>query len=292
MKNKGLGRGLAALIGQQIDSDSDKKSYGAFLMNIKDIEPNPFQPRKIFDEDAIAELASSIAQHGIIQPIIVRKNKTTNKYQIIAGERRWRAALLSGLDEVPVMVKDLDDKELAEQALIENIQRQNLNSVEESSAYYELMNKYNYSQEQLSKSLGKSRSHVANMLRIKSMPDSIKKYLIEGKISFGHAKVIAGHEKIELLAKEIVHKDLSVRKTEDLVKSFASTLKHNSVDARSLSKKTISSDLESLEASLSEILGLKVSILNNGSAGKITIEFNSYVQLDDIIEVLSKPKSK
>ncbi|MDX1923869.1 MAG: ParB/RepB/Spo0J family partition protein [Rickettsiaceae bacterium] len=287
MKNKGLGKGLAALISQQNgDLGAKEQETGPQMVNIKNIEPNKFQPRKMFDEDTIAELASSIAQHGIIQPIITRKIPESNKYQIIAGERRWRAALLVGLDEVPIISRDIDDKELAEQALIENIQRQNLNPVEEANAYHELMQKYQYSQEQLSKSLGKSRSHVANMLRVTTLPDSVKKYLEEGKISFGHAKVIAGHEKAELIAKEIISGELSVRKTEDLIKDF-SQKSNNTPRAKSKEIENVG-DLKAIEDSLTDILGLRVKIENQGSSGRVIISFNNYVQLDDIIETLSK----
>ncbi|NDB82420.1 MAG: ParB/RepB/Spo0J family partition protein [Alphaproteobacteria bacterium] len=293
MKNKGLGRGLAVLIGQSLGSENEELPEGAIAINIKDIEPNPFQPRKVFDEDGIAELASSIASHGIIQPIVVR-NFGDNKYQIVAGERRWRASLLAGLDKVPVIVKQIDDKELAEQALIENIQRLNLNPIEEANAYSELMEKYNYSQEQLSRSLGKSRSHIANMLRVTSMPDAVKKYIAEGKLSFGHAKVIAGNARVEFLAKEIVSKDLSVRQTEDLAKSLdAKKLSQQSeLPAHSDSNASAhdADELGAIALSLSEVMGMKVEIHRKGSSGKVAISFNSYVQLDDIIELLSSAK--
>ncbi|MDX1916578.1 MAG: ParB/RepB/Spo0J family partition protein [Rickettsiaceae bacterium] len=291
MKNKGLGRGLAALIGHSAQEQVNEDSLeGAVSINIKDIEPNPFQPRKIFDEDAIAELATSIAQHGIIQPLVVRKF-ANDKYQIVAGERRWRAALLTGLDFVPAIIKQIDDKELAEQALIENIQRLNLNPVEEADAYFELIEKYKYSQEQLSKSLGKSRSHIANMLRILSMPENVKKYVLDGAISFGHAKVIAGHNEVEFLASEIVAKDLSVRKTEELVKNLEvknyHKLKPSAETSNSNTIEKKEDDLVAIQSYISDLLGMKVEINNKGSSGKITIAFNSYVQLDDLIELLS-----
>ncbi|MDX2050229.1 MAG: ParB/RepB/Spo0J family partition protein [Rickettsiaceae bacterium] len=285
MKNKGLGRGLSALITQNKESHDNQGLRDSMEIDIQAIEPNKFQPRKTFDDNSIVELAESISRHGIIQPLIVRKDKNSEKYQIVAGERRWRAALISGLEKIPVIIRDIDDKTLAEQAIIENIQRENLNPIEEASAYLDLIDKYNYTQGTLASSLGKSRSHVANMLRIHSLPDIVKKYLTEGKLTFGHAKVIAGHTHAEKIANEIISKNLSVRRAEELIKktelAASTTQKPNSP----LQIKS-NDDIKIIEETLSKAISAKVSIENKGKSGKIIIKYDDLLELDDIISKL------
>lgn len=287
MKNKGLGKGLAALIGEQnIENNIEEGAGPASVIKIIHIKPNKFQPRKNFNDETIKELADSILMHGIIQPIIVRK-MAHEDYQIVAGERRWRAAQIAGLDEIPVILKDIDDKVQAQQAIIENIQREDLNPLEEARAYHELMNNYNYSQEELSKSIGKNRSHIANMLRLVSLPNKVHAYILNNDISFSHAKVISGHEFVSEIADEIVKKKLSVRQTEDLAKSWAPKQKAKEAPPKAAKDKNASGDLDSIAQSLTETLGIKVEIEGKGSSGKIMIQYSNFVQLDNIIELLS-----
>ena len=289
MKNRGLGRGLSALIAETKIESNNLDSHNNRIINIDImvIEAGKFQPRKYFNEEAIGELADSIMRHGIIQPIIVRKIPHSAKYEIIAGERRWRAAKISGLTEIPVIVRDIDEASVAEQSIIENIQRENLNPLEEADAYVELMGSHKYTQEDLSKALGKKRTHIANMMRLVSLPESVKSYIMNEQLSFGHAKVIASCEDVEAIAKEIVSKNLNVRQTEHLIKNWK---KKNSIQgAASKPPKDNNSneELVYISASLSEKLGLKVSIDAKGASGKLVINYNNYEQLDKLVEKLT-----
>jgi ParB family chromosome partitioning protein len=215
---KGLGKGLGALISMDLNSDEQN---GVIELKLNEIEPNTGQPRKMFDIEKLKQLAESIKLHGIVQPIIVKKEN--NIYRIVAGERRWRAARLAGLDTVPVIIKDLNDRELTEIALIENLQRQDLNPVEEAEAYEKLIKEFKMTQEEISRTVGKSRSAIANSIRLLSLSNKIKQYIIEEKITSGHARTLIVIEDKELqnkLADEIINKELNVRDTEKLVKRY------------------------------------------------------------------------
>lgn len=288
MKNRGLGKGLSALIGEKKgDGINHSGSNGDRIVNIDilSVEAGKFQPRKLFNEEAIAELADSIMRHGIIQPVIVRKTPHSLKYEIIAGERRWRAAKISGLTEIPAIIRDIDEISVAEQSIIENIQRENLNPIEEAEAYVELMNNHRYTQEDLSRAIGKNRSHIANMMRIVSLPEMVKTFIMNDQLSFGHAKVIASSDQAEEIAKEIVNKNLNVRQTEHLVKNWS---KKNTakIPESKKNKKNNDSELESISLGLTEKLGLKVAIDAKGASGKIVIHYNNYQQLDNLVEKL------
>jgi ParB family chromosome partitioning protein len=289
MKNKGLGKGLAALIGEQ-NLATNKSNNGELVRTIPiiDISPNEFQPRKIFNNESISDLADSIIEHGVIQPIIVTKIIGTQNYKIVAGERRWRAAQIAGLTEIQAIVRDVVGSDLAEKALIENIQREDLNPVDEAKAYMDLVSKHGYTQEKLAKSLGKNRSHIANMIRIALLPDEVKNYIIAGKISFSHAKVIAGNEKAIELADEIVAKGLNVRQTEHLVKTWSDN-KQNLIKAPTNKQNKVvdNDDYKNIADDLTEKLGLRCTIEPNGTRGKIVINYNNFVQLDTIIGLLS-----
>ncbi|WP_435619808.1 ParB/RepB/Spo0J family partition protein [Thermoanaerobacterium thermosulfurigenes] len=276
MNNKrGLGRGLQALI-PEIDEESAK---GVEYIKISDIEPNQFQPRKHFDDESLKELSDSIKEHGIIQPIIVRRNDFG--YQIVAGERRWRAAKLAGLKEVPAIVKDFDDQKVMEIALIENLQREDLNPIDEAKAYKSLMEQFNLTQEEISKRVGKSRSSIANSIRLLNLDEEVQNMLMEGKITTGHAKVILAlqdAEKQNMIAKKIVDKNLNVRDTENLIKEVTSSKK----------KKRKESDayIKEIEDNFCRFFGTKVKIIHGKNKGKILIEYYSEEDLSRLTELI------
>lgn len=273
MVKKGLGKGLGALIASETNDDNT----GIIEIRINEIEPNSDQPRKYFDDDKLVQLSDSIKQHGVIQPIIVKKHN--NIYTIIAGERRWRAAKLAGLTKVPVLVKEYTDKQVMEIALIENLQREDLNPIEEADAYQKLIDEYNLTQEQISESLGKSRPAIANTLRLLNLPNSIKKFVISGDLSSGHARcliVLSDEIKQQVAANYIIDNKLSVRETEKYIKKLME-------DAPKKVNKT-SPDIIDIENKLKNILGTKVKLLAKNNKGKITIEYFSNDELDRIIE--------
>ncbi|MGJ7044735.1 ParB family chromosome partitioning protein [Thermoanaerobacterium thermosulfurigenes] len=272
---RGLGRGLQALI-PEIDEESAK---GVEYIKISDIEPNQFQPRKHFDDESLKELSDSIKEHGIIQPIIVRRNDFG--YQIVAGERRWRAAKLAGLKEVPAIVKDFDDQKVMEIALIENLQREDLNPIDEAKAYKSLMEQFNLTQEEISKRVGKSRSSIANSIRLLNLDEEVQNMLMEGKITTGHAKVILAlqdAEKQNMIAKKIVDKNLNVRDTENLIKEVTSSKK----------KKRKESDayIKEIEDNFCRFFGTKVKIIHGKNKGKILIEYYSEEDLSRLTELI------
>ena len=271
---KGLGRGLSSLIGEtKTEKNTNKVLIG-------DLMRNKFQPRKTFDAENLKELANSIKERGIIQPIIVRRSDSqNNKYGIIAGERRWLAAQNAGLHEVPVVVTEADDLRSLEFSIVENVQRHDLNAIEEAQGYQKLINKFSYDQEKVSKFIGKSRSHVANCLRLLSLPEEVIKLIENNKLSQGHAKVLVGLENALFLAKKIIEKKLSVRQAESLVKIFKSkkTRKSTSKDP----------NLSQLELSLVDKLGLNVLIKNKkNNSGSIIFNYKDLEQLNKIIEVI------
>ena len=276
-ENKKLGRGLGALL----SSGKNEKSNQNFkLINISEIKANKDQPRKDFKKEELEELASSIKSQGVLQPIVVRK-KEDQQYEIIAGERRWRGAQIAGLHEIPALVKTMTDNEAQEAALIENIQRENLNAVEEASAYKKILENQNTGYDSLSAIVGKSKSHISNMLRLLELDDEILNYIIEGKLSMGHARALIGVPNANVLAKEIINKNLSVRETE---KNTSKYKKNKS------NKKFKDPNIVDLEKELSEKIGLKTSIHFNqeGSSGSLTLFYSDLDQLDDVMKRLKK----
>jgi len=265
---------LSSLIGEtKIETQKNK-------IRITEIAPNKYQPRKNFDEENLNDLVNSIRERGIIQPIIVRKSEDQiSKYEIIAGERRWLAAQKAGLHEVPVVVTEADDLKSLEFAIIENVQRHDLNPLEEAQGYQRLIDEFSYDQEKVSKFIGKSRSHVTNCLRILSLPEEVLKLIENKKLSAGHAKILVGLENVNFVVNKIIEKKLSVRQSENFVRIFK--LK------KSLTKKAKDPNLKELELSLIEKIGLNVSIQNKkNNKGKITFEYKDLDQLNKIIDIL------
>lgn len=283
-RKRGLGRGLSALIpddpeGNLFDEDVNKEQV--IELDIELVIPNKDQPRKEFEKESLEELRDSIKQYGIIQPIVVRKIK--NKYEIIAGERRWRAAREASIKKVPCIVKEVDDKEAIKIALIENIQRQDLNPIEEANAFKALMDNYNLKQEEVAEAVGKSRSYVANSLRLLKLDKEILEYISEGKITTGHGKALLGirNKKERLnLAKEIIDKNLNVRETEKL----ASKTKKIKRSTKATRKDPF---IEEIEEKLMRALGTKVTLVSSKKGGKIEIEFYSDEDLQRILEAIT-----
>ncbi len=280
-KRKSLGRGLNALMGDIFEEEiSNAKSTS--LVNIEDISAGKYQPRTDFDQEALNSLSESIKDKGILQPLLVRK--IDNKYEIIAGERRWRAAQKAGLTEVPVIIKDLTDKEALEAALVENILRENLSVIEEAEGFKRLMDEFSHTQDAVSQIVGKSRSHIANTLRLLSLPAEIKNMIKEGKLSAGHARTLVGLENAYDLALQIVKKDLNVRQAED----FISRQKEQK-SAKPRAEKN--NDLADIEKSLVDKLGLRIKITpNKQGGGKVVLQYSSVAELDMIIDTLEQKK--
>ena len=271
---KGLGRGLSSLIGdEKIETNINK-------LSISDLVRNKLQPRKFFSEESLDDLTNSIKERGIIQPIIVRKSEEEkNKYEIIAGERRWIGAQKAGLHEVPVVIIEANDLKSLEFAIVENVQRHDLNAIEEAQGYQRLINEFSYDQENVAKFIGKSRSHVTNCLRLLSLPKEVIELVEKNQLSQGHAKILVGLENAHFIAKKIIKKKLSVRQSENLVKIFKTTkiFKNAPKDV----------NLENLELSLREKIGLNVYIKNKkNNAGSILFEYRDLEQLNKIIEVI------
>ena len=271
---KGLGRGLSSLIGDtKADTNINK-------LSISELVRNKYQPRKSFNQENLDELTNSIKERGIIQPIIVRKSVDQKfKYEIIAGERRWLAAQNAGLHEVPVVITEADDLKSLEFAIVENVQRIDLNVIEEAQGYQRLINDFSYDQNKVAQFIGKSRSHVSNCLRLLNLPNEVVDLIKNNKLSQGHAKILVGLENAFFLAKKIIEKQLSVRQAESLVKIFKT---------KKISKfKTKDPNLKHLELTLSDKIGLNVLIKNNkNNAGSITLEYKNLEQLNKLIEVI------
>ncbi len=284
--NQGLGKGLSALLGETLGDVIESEKLAEDLMvdlPIESISVGLYQPRKNFTPDSLFELADSITKNGLLQPIIVAKDGDI--YSIIAGERRWRACKLAGFKQIRVIVKDANSKQKLEFALIENIQRQDLNAVEEAEGYLRLMGEFGYTQEELSSILGKSRSHVANIIRINTLPESIKRDLVEGRLSMGHARSLVGHANAIEIAAAIIDKGLNVRQTENLSKSW-NKQPENSGKRPYGSSVPQDGDLNDLVASLSSKFGMKVTIETVGDGGKVIFHYNTLEQLDDILTKL------
>ena len=277
---KGLGRGLSSLMGDTNISSTDNVAKSSEVtISIAALKPSPSQPRRLFDKNSINELAESIKSKGLVQPILVRPSKTDeNSYEIIAGERRWRAAQIAQLHEIPAVIKNLDDVEALEIAIIENIQRSDLSPIEEAAGYKRLIDNQGHTQEVLSEIVGKSRSHIANILRLLTLPQSIQDMISEGKISSGHARAIMNSAFPEQLAEKIINENLSVREAESLAKSKKSTVQKI---------KLKDPDTIDLEEKISEKLGLNVSINHRGKkGGYIKIEYKSLDQLELVTQRL------
>ena len=273
---KGLGRGLSSLIGEtKVESQKNH-------LSISELTPNKYQPRKIFDEDNLEDLTNSIRERGMIQPIIVRKsNDDSFKFEIIAGERRWLAAQRAGLHNVPVVVTEADDLKSLEFAIVENVQRHDLNPLEEAQGYKRLIDEFSYDQDKVSKFIGKSRSYISNSLRLLTLPDDVIKLIESQKITAGHAKILVGLENASFVASKIIEKKLSVRQAENFVKIFK-----NKKQKLSIIK---DSNIIALELSISNKIGLNVDIQNNKrNKGKISFEYKDLDQLNKIIEIIKK----
>jgi ParB family chromosome partitioning protein len=279
-----LGRGLAALMGDVGAESAVTERAGARTprrVPIEHIAPSPRNPRRTFAEDDLAELSQSIKERGIIQPIVVRALKgAKDTYEIIAGERRWRAAQKAGLHEVPIVLLDVGDAEALELAIIENVQRTDLNPLEEAMGYQVLANDYKHSQDDIASIVGKSRSHVANTLRLLKLPDSVKKFIAEGKLSAGHARALVGQPHPEELAQDIVNRGLNVRQAEALRQEAGQAPKKNKAKARK------DADTAALEKRLSDALGLAVEIKHGSRGGLLQIKYKSLEQLDEVVRRL------
>ena len=271
---KGLGRGLSSLIGEtKIEPQKNQVS-------ISDLVPNKYQPRKIFDEASLEDLTNSIKERGMIQPIIVRNsNDDRSKFEIIAGERRWLAAQRAGLHNVPVVITEADDLKSLEFAIVENVQRHDLNPLEEAQGYKRLIDDFSYDQEKVSKFIGKSRSHITNSLRLLTLPNEVIKLIETQKLTAGHAKILVGLQNSSFVANKIIEKKLSVRQTENFVKIFKNKKQKSGVSK--------DSNIIALELSISNKIGLNVDIQNNKrNKGKISFEYKDLDQLNKIIDII------
>ncbi len=293
MERKGLGRGLSALMSDinltesDIESTPGRRSGGPLSVPVENIRPNPDQPRRTFEPQALAELAESIRAKGIIQPLVVRQINDGPDYEIVAGERRWRAAQMASLHHVPVVVRTFTDSEVVEIAIIENIQRADLNALEEAMAFRQLMERFGHTQEKLAEALSKSRSHIANTLRLLSLPDDVQTLVSNGKLSAGHARTLIGTPDPLALALKVIGGGLSVRDTEKLVRNISTASSGTSHPRRSPQK---DADTLAIEADLSANLGMSVSINHEpgvGGGGSISIKYRSLDQLDMLCQVLS-----
>lgn len=291
LAKRGLGRGLSALMAD-LDLDGPveaKPARDRLMVPIEQITANPDQPRRHFEPAALQELADSLRQRGVLQPLIVRKHpKDDGLYQIVAGERRWRAAQMAQLHELPVIIRDLSDTEVLEVAIIENIQRADLNAIEEAASFQQLMDRFGHTQEKLAEALNKSRSHIANLLRLLTLPDQIQDYVKDGKLTAGHARALITADNPAALARRVIEGGLSVRETEDLVRrrTEATTTSEKSRTARNGDK---DADTRALEADLSAQLKMQVTIDHSkNGAGSISIAYKDLEQLDRLCQLLAR----
>jgi ParB family transcriptional regulator, chromosome partitioning protein len=277
-----LGRGLAALIGDDVvEAASPEDFRGLRHLPIELLHPNPNNPRKTFREEELEDLARSIREKGLLQPLVVRQ-RDDGEYEIVAGERRWRASQRAGLHELPVLIRELSDGETLEIALIENIQRSDLNPLEEARAYGQLLEQFSYTQQQLADSVGKSRSHIANTIRLLNLPDSVRAYIEDGKLTAGHARTLVATDSPAELANKIISLGLSVREAENLVRKA-------STPAARKSRKDKDADTRALEKQLSDTTGLRVEIKSQGrEGGTLIIKYKTLEQLDDVTHRLAK----
>ena len=280
----GLGRGLNALLGEIAReapvTPGDAPPLGVRMLPVESLSPHPDQPRRHFDDAQLDELAGSIAARGLIQPIVVRPYG--HGYQIVAGERRWRAAQRARLHEVPVVVREFDDAETLEIALVENIQRQDLNAIEEAQAYQRLTGEYGHTQDALAKIVHKSRSHIANLLRLLELPAPVQRHVVEGKLSMGHARALLGARDIETLADRVIARNLSVRDTEKLARDAKPSRVRDDREERGPN-----ADIAALERQLADLLGLSVRISHSAKGGTLTLAYSSLDQLDMVCQRLT-----
>ncbi|KQN08307.1 ParB/RepB/Spo0J family partition protein [Sphingomonas aurantiaca] len=285
----GLGRGLNALLGEMAretpvsaDGAPAPQSSGVRMLPVSSLSPHPDQPRRHFDEAMLDELAASIASRGLIQPIVVRPHG--HDYQIVAGERRWRAAQRARLHEVPVVVRDFDDAETLEIALIENIQREDLNAIEEAQAYQRLAGEYGHTQEVLAKIVHKSRSHVANLLRLLELPAQVQSQVVDGSLSMGHARALLGSPDVETLADQVVARGLSVRETEKLARDAKPGRNRSGGPSE---PRIPDADIAALERQLADLLGLQVRVAHTETGGTLTLSYSTLDQLDMVCQRLT-----
>jgi ParB family chromosome partitioning protein len=280
-----LGRGLAALIGE-MDKPAEAQSRGVSAdgrVPIEFLSPNPRNPRRRFPEEELHDLAQSIREHGLVQPVVVRPTTAPERYEIVAGERRWRAAQIAGLAEIPVIIRDVDDRVALEIAIVENVQRSDLNPIEEAEGYDRLMRDHNYTQAELGQVIGKSRSHVANTLRLLKLPPAIRDMIQEGALSAGHARALVTVENPVTLAKRIIDEGLSVRQTEALAqKHEESAAVASGKNSGGSARRHKDADTEALERLLTDVTGLKVSISHRDPGGEIRIAYRNLEQLDEL----------
>lgn len=299
-KKRGLGRGLDALFGDEEGRDEEtdvsretsvaKPASGALKVNVAEIRPSQFQPRRSFDPETIDELAQSIDRHGIIQPLVVRLDPEGGAtYELIAGERRWRAAQKIQLHEVPVVIQEMSDTEVLEVALIENLQREDLNAIEEAQGYQRLTEDFGYSQSELAEHLSKSRPYIVNTMRLLKLPGSVQEMVVLGALTAGHARTLVGHDDAEALAQEIIDRRLSVREAEELTRQGPKK-PHQKPQKDSKSEK--GADTIALENEMTDRLGMKLEINGKGHAGKVIIHYKDFDQLDDLIHRLSHNPGK
>ena len=293
-KKRGLGRGLSALMAdvdlatETSATSEDTRTGAEQRVPVEKVFPNPDQPRRQFDEEQLSDLSASIAEKGVIQPLIVRRHPTENDgYEIVAGERRWRAAQRAQVHEVPVVVRDFDDLEVIEVAIIENIQRADLNPIEEAAGYDQLMQKFGHTQDQMAKALGKSRSHIANLLRLLKLPDDIKTFVQDGHLSMGHARALLTADDPSALAKAVISGGLSVRETEKRAKAETPLKK---TAARAAPRAEKDADTRALEGDLSAQLGFPVAINHKDGTeqGKVVLSYQSFEQLDELCRKLTR----
>lgn len=293
-KQRGLGRGLSALMADVTQEPTQTGEVSApqrpdLVLPIEKVMPNPDQPRRTFEPGALEDLANSIRDRGVIQPLIVRKSpQKDGEYEIVAGERRWRASQMAQLHEIPVLVRDYTDTEVLEVAIIENIQRSDLNAIEEAAGYSQLMERFGHTQEKLSQALGKSRSHIANLMRLLQLPEDVKQHVVSGALSAGHARALVTADDPGALAQKVIKGGLSVRETERLAKLEKTPIKPKKPKNTSPYEKD--ADTRALEADLSAALGLKVDLdhREGSEAGKISIQYRDLEQLDQLCQLLSK----
>lgn len=295
-KRKGLGRGLAALLGDEpaivaagADPASDRSVTPDRILPVSALKPNPYQPRRHFDEEALGDLVESVRAKGVLIPLLVRPlpgppQAGAESFEIVAGERRWRAAQRAGLHDVPVVVRAITDVAALEIAIVENVQRADLNALEEARGYRRLMDEFGYTQEKVAAAIGKSRSHVANLIRLLTLPPGVQSYLADGRLSAGHARALVTATDPAALARRIVEQDLSVREAEAL--AAGARRKAGGGRSRGAAAKTGDSDIQDLESRLSNALGMNVAIRHAGSSGEVRIGYAGLAQLDALIQLL------
>ena len=285
-RQRGLGRGLSALMADVQPPEEAQPRRADRTLPVDRLEPNPDQPRRTFDEGSLRELATSIREKGVIQPLVVRASpRGLGMHEIVAGERRWRAAQMAGLAELPVIVREYDDAQVLEIAIIENVQRADLNPMEEAAGYRQLMDRFGHTQERLAEALGKSRSHIANLLRLLHLPDEVRRLVTEGALSAGHARALITHDDPLGLAREVVRRGLSVREAERLVK----------VGAKAAPKARVprhDPDMSAIEEELGALLGLKVKVDRQGPGrGRLVLHYTDAMQLNDLCRRLAREDS-